>query len=287
MADKIVLVTGSRGFIGRKIADAFKETPGVRLVEAPGHETVDLTDGDALKGFLSSVNPDIVINSAAVSVMSLCESDPKYAQRLNTGAVEIMAGWCARTGSRLIQISTDTVFGGQEKVFHKEEDAVSPPNVYGRTKAEAEKLIERLCSNYAIVRVVLVYGDPLPGQHGNFVRLVMDKLANGQTINAVNDQWRTPTYVLDVAKAVKQLSGINENGIWHVCGQECFSIYELALAVAEHCGLDKNLITPTSTQDQDCGFARPKYGLLDISKAQRTLGFVPTPLAEAIKQMKK
>lgn len=282
---KTVLVTGAGGFIGSRISDAFRCEPGFGVIALAGKKDVDLTNAEDLRTCLASVRPDIIVNTAAVSVMSACESDPAYARRLNTDAAGIMAQWCADNGSRLVQLSTDTVFSGNEKVFHREEDEVSPPNVYGRTKAEAEMIIKELCPDHAIVRVVLVYGVPGTGQHGNFVNTVIDKLSSGQIIRAVTDQWRTPTFVSDIARAVIDLSCLDESGIWHVCGEECYSIYELALEVARMCGLDSSLVHPISTEEQDCGFARPKYGMLDITKARKTIRYAPTSLNEALKTM--
>ena len=87
-------------------------------------------------------------------------------------------------------------------------------NYYGRSKWESEQQVAWLCSNYAVARIVVVYGQPLPGQHGNIVRLVADRLRNGQPIRVVNDQWRTPTFVDDVAQGVEQLISQPSKGAW-------------------------------------------------------------------------
>ena len=85
-----------------------------------------------------------------------------------------------------------------------------------------------ICSNYAIARVEIVYGKALPGQHGNIVQLVMNRLNAGQEIRVVSDQWRTPTYVGDVSAGVQHLVENAANGIFNLSGEECLTIAEIA-----------------------------------------------------------
>ena len=289
-----LLVSGANGFIGRKILDsacadrnwevvAVSQHPDIKPSEGYSFLEADLTDPDSCAGILDRERPDVIVNTAAISVMAKCESDPEYAQRINVGLVETLAGWCAANGARLVQISTDTIFAADKKIFHKEEDSPCPPNTYGRTKAEAEKAILASGCSYAIERVVLVYGRPEAGQHGNIVKLVHDRVLSGQAVNIVDDQWRTPTYVGDVVDAALTLAVMQQSGIWHICGKECLSIYEIALKVADAYGLDKSLINPVKTDEGATGFARPIYGLLDISKAEKELGYCPKTLDEALK----
>lgn len=292
-----ILITGANGFIGRQVLLKMKNINGCvvegvsfseDIAPEPGYDfdILDLTDSDRLMSKLNHSKPDVIINTAAISAMAQCEENPAYAKQLNTDMPGNLAAWCRENSARLVHISTDTVFSGREKRFHSEDETVSPPNVYGATKAEAERLIQERCSDYAIIRVVLVYGVPLPRQHGNIVKLVYDKLSANESVKIVNDQWRTPTFVQDVADATAILSTSALKGIWHICGKECFSIYEIACKVAEAYGFDRNLIMPISTDNQGCSFERPQYGLLDISKAEKDLNFKPLSLDDALKTMK-
>ena len=123
--------------------------------------------------------------------------------------------------SRFIHLSTDFVFDGRSECLYTEEDAPNPVNYYGVTKLEGEQRVSEYCSNYAIVRVVVVYGKALPGQHGNILQLVADKLRNGETVRVVSDQWRTPTFVGDISEGVERLMHHPRNGIYHICGSDC------------------------------------------------------------------
>lgn len=113
------------------------------------------------------------------------------------------------------------------------------------------------CGNYAIVRVVVVYGKALPGQHGNILQLVADKLRNGETVRVVSDQWRTPTFVGDISEGVERLMHHPRNGIYHICGSDCVSIAEIAYRVADVLGLDRSLIQPVTTEEMQEATPRP------------------------------
>ena len=155
-------------------------------------------------------------------------------------------------------------------------------NYYGVTKLKAEKIIASICSNYAIVRVVVVYGKALPGQHGNILQLVANRLRNGETIRVVSDQWRTPTYVGDVSDGVLRLIEHTANGIFHICGDECMTIAEIAYQVADYMKLDRSLIHPTTTEEMNESTPRPRFSGMSIDKARTMLGYRPQKLKEIL-----
>ena len=211
---KKVLIIGANGFVGRRIlkhltgkeydltavslhAD-IQPQPGYRFVEA------DVKQTDAIRQLILSVQPDAVINASALSVPDYCEQHHDEAYAMNVKATAVMAQACRACGARFLHLSTDFVFEGKEDCLHQEEDPTQPVNYYGVTKREGEKRIQEICTDYAILRVVVVYGKALSGQHGNICQLVKNKLSAGQTIRVVADQWRTPTWVGDIAEAAEQ-----------------------------------------------------------------------------------
>ena len=117
------------------------------------------------------------------------------------------------------------------------------------TKYQGEQAVASICRNYAIVRVVVVYGKALPGQHGNVLQLVKNRLEAGQEIRVVADQYRTPTWVEDIADGVERLVHTDDSGIYHICGAEYLSIAEMAYRVADYFGLDRSLICPVTTEE--------------------------------------
>ena len=132
------------------------------------------------------------------------------------------------------------------------------------------------------MRVEVVYGTPYPGQHGNIVQLVKTRLGNGQPIQVVSDQVRTPTWVEDIARGAELLLPSAHQGIFHICGGEAMSIAEIAYRVARHFRLDESLIRPVTTAALQEATPRPRYTAMSIAKAQQSIGYQATSLEEAL-----
>lgn len=245
----------------------------------------NICDSAALKSLFETVRPDAVINTSALSVPDYCETHHEEADAVNITAVEHLAELCQAYGSRFIHLSTDFVFSGDTDRLYTEEDTPAPVNYYGYTKWEGEKRIADICQNHAIVRVVVVYGAALPGQHGNILQLVANRLRNNEEIFVVSDQRRTPTYVGDISQGVEKLLHHPDNGIYHLCGSECLTIADIAYRVADTLGLDRSLIRPVTTEEMNEKTPRPRFSGLSIQKAQREFGYQPHTLEEGIKLM--
>lgn len=235
----------------------------------------------------------MVINCSALSVPDYCETHHEEAYLTNVTAVSQLAVFCEEYKSRFIHLSTDFVFDGKMFVFdekinenagllYTEEDIPAPVNYYGYTKWKGEEKVAETCSSFAIVRVAIVYGRALPGQHGNIVQLVMNRLKAGKEIRVVSDQWRTPTYVGDVSDGVQRLIAHTTNGIFHICGDECMSIAEIAYQVADYMGLDHSLIHPVTTEEMNETTPRPRFSGMSIDKARTMLRYEPQKLKEVL-----
>lgn len=291
-----VLLVGANGFTGRRILDHLSgkkeyEVTGCSLHPdiRPGGEhrfiQADITDFEYMQSLFEKVKPDVVINTSALSVPDYCERHPDEAYRLNVLAVEHLARCCEKAGSRFIHLSTDFVFSGTASVLYTETDKPDPVNYYGFTKWKGEQAVAAVCSRYAIVRVVVVYGKALPGQHGNILQLVKDRLSAGKEIRVVSDQYRTPSWVQDIADGVERLLLAGSNGIYHICGAEALSIADIAYRVADYFQLDRTLIHPVTTQEMKEATPRPRFSGLSIEKAKDELGYYPHSLEEGMKEM--
>lgn len=291
-----ILIIGANGFTGRRMLNDYAGKPeynvtgcSLRKDIQPGENyrfiQADIRDEAAVQAVFNETRPDIVINTSALSVPDYCETHHDEAFDTNVAAVEKLANACEKYKSRFIHLSTDFVFDGKSNRLYSEQDLANPVNYYGVTKLEGEKRVAACCSNYAIVRVVVVYGKALPGQHGNILQLVANRLRNGEEIRVVSDQWRTPTYVGDISTGVKQLMNHPANGIYHICGGECLTIAEIAYQVADYLKLDRSLIHPVTTEEMQEATPRPRFSGLNIEKAQRELGYVPHSLEEGMKRM--
>ena len=291
-----ILIIGANGFTGRRILNDLvaREIYNITacslrndIKSGDGYQFIraDIRNASEVRALFKEVCPDVVINTSALSVPDFCETHHNEARATNITAVEHLARACEQYGSRFIHLSTDFVFDGRTDRLYTEEDEPNPVNYYGITKLEGEERVAEYCGNYAIVRVVVVYGKALPGQHGNIVQLVANKLRSGETIRVVSDQWRTPTFVGDISYAVEQLMHHPRNGIYHICGSDCVSIADIAYRVAEVLKLDRSLILPVTTEEMQEATPRPRFSGLSIVKAKREINYNPHTLEEGIKEM--
>ena len=293
---KKILVIGANGFAGRRILDKLSSNGECEVVGCslhpdiqPGEKhtfvRVDMNDYPAVEVLFDHVCPDVVINCSALSVPDYCEQHREEAYAINVVAVENLAHCCEQQGSRFIHLSTDFVFDGKSDRLYTEEDMPAPLNYYGLTKYQGEQAVARNCRNYAVARVVVVYGKALPGQHGNILQLVKNRLEAGQEIRVVSDQYRTPTWVADIADGVEKLVYSGNSFIYHICGGEYLSIAEMAYRVADYFGLDRSLICPFTTEEMKEATPRPRNSGLSIDKAKLELGYRPHTLEEGLREM--
>lgn len=294
---KKILIIGANGFTGRRILDDLSRNLSYQVTGCSLHDDIcpqsgdyhfvrtDICDASALERLFLEVQPDAVVNTSALSVPDYCETHHEEAKAINITAVKHLANCCKAQGSRLIHLSTDFVFSGNTDQPYTEEDIPTPINYYGHTKLEGEKRIAAICRDYAIVRVVVVYGAALPGQHGNILQLVANRLRSNEEIFVVSDQWRTPTFVGDISWGIEKLINHPLSGIYHLCGSDCLTIAEIAYRVADALGLNRSLIRPVTTQEMGEKTPRPHFSGLSIEKARKELGYQPHTLDEGIKLM--
>ena len=173
-----IIILGANGFTGRRILKRLSTNhqvvacslhPDILPEEGYHFETLDMLDPTATKALLNRFHPDVIINASALSVVDYCEQHPEEALALNVTAVKYLAEYSQANGCRLIHLSTDFVFDGKAKESYTESETPNPVNYYGKTKRWSEEAIEQICTNYALMRVEVVYGKPIQGQHGNSV----------------------------------------------------------------------------------------------------------------------
>ena len=294
---KKIAVIGANGFTGRRILNQFVSNSAYQLTAASLREDLfpskgytfcplDITQPKAILEFFHKVRPDVVINCAALSVPDYCELHHDAAYQLNVAAVEELAKNSSEYDCQLIHLSTDFVFDGKKEGLYTEDDAPNPVNYYGRTKYWGEQAALSYSSNAAIARVVVVYGQPLLGQHGNIVKLVKDKLQKGETIRVVSDQYRTPTWVSDIAIGMECMIQSSASGIYHICGDVCLSIAEIAFRTADFFELDRSLIIPVTTEEMQEATPRPRFSGLSHEKARIELNYRPHTLEKGMEEMK-
>jgi len=206
------------------------------------------------------------------------------AYKTNALAVKYIGEACKNLNIPLCHISTDYVFDGG-KGNYVEDDEINPINYYGWTKAEGEKVLNEL--NYdltSIVRISVPYC--VSPVKTNFFLWVLNSLREGNEVNAVIDQWNTPTYTDELTNGIIKIYEKDVSGILHFGGGEKVSRYEFALKIAEIFDLNVDLIKPIKSSELGWKANRPKDTSLINKKAEKLLGFKLKKVDECLDKLK-
>ncbi len=296
--EKKLLLTGSNGMLGRQLVERLLADTSYQVlatgkgpcrlpfesVSRFSYHELDITNGMALTDFILRERPDAIVHAAAMTQPDPCELDPIGCWQVNVTATRFLVDAAAAAGSYLVYISTDFVFDGEAGPY-VETDCPAPVNYYGTSKLVAEKVVKAAASDSCILRTVLVYGKALAGMRPNLVSWVKDSLEQGTPIKVVCDQWRTPTYVDDLARAVLLALERRPKGIYHVSGNEGMSPYDMALHVAAQMGKDASGISRVDASTFTQPAQRPMRTGFIIEKATRELGFVPRRFDDALREI--
>jgi len=235
---------------------------------------LDITNTVDVNSIIQKTKPDIIINTAAMTNVDQCEDEKERCHDINVKGVKNIVEAAKKTGSFLIHLSTDFIFDGKEGPLD-ENATPDPVNFYGKSKLESESIIEEAKINSAIVRTVLVYGTGKNLGRSNLVLWVKSQLEDGEVINIVDDQWRTPTLAEDLAEGCFLIAKNKAAGIWHISGNELLTPYEMALRIADFFNLDRSLIRRTTSNVLSQRANRPSKTGFVIEKAKKELGYNP------------
>ena len=286
---KRLLVTGSSGFLGWTVCQVAKETYdvyGTYSTHSVSSSNIsllkcDLTNFKAVKELFSQLKPDAVLHLAAQSKPNFCQVNPQVSYQINVSATLNLASLCAESAIAFLFTSTDLVFSGKNSSY-QESDAVSPINIYGQQKAEAEAEILKIHSQGIICRMPLMFGLPSPVAT-SFIQGFLKILESGQTLSLFRDEYRTPVSSLTAAKGILLALENCQGEILHLGGKERISRYEFGCLMADVLGLSLAQITPCQQADVKMAAPRPADVSLDSSKAF-SLGYQPQSIREELLQ---
>lgn len=293
-----VIITGSNGLLGQSLLslllkekDNYEVYGFSRGENRSGREdfnyvSIDLTQEENLKNTIQNIQPDFIINTAAMTQVDDCETNKEACDLLNIDVVKWLTEVSEETNSHLIHLSTDFIFDG-EKGYYKETDTPNPLSYYGLSKLKSEEVLLNSTIDYSILRTILVYGKVFSMSRSNIVLWVKSMLEQGKEITIVDDQFRMPTYVDDLALACKLTMDKKAKGIFHISSKELLSILEITQQVAEVFGLDKSLIKPISSSTLNQAAKRPPKTGFDLSKTNRELEFYPKSFKEDLQRFKQ
>lgn len=225
-----ILVLGGSGLVGSEIKKVFSDDE----VLCPTRKDLDVRMSHWVNEYVFGHKPGVVINAAAVSNVDGCEDDSMECMDVNAFMPGELARMSAGHGFKLVHISSDYVFSGNDRSWYGEQDKVNPISVYGESKAEAERRIEfvrkHLKTNSLIVRTSWVFGRG----RDTFVEYFLKQLADPAkpVVEVVSDQVSTPTFAKDLAMAIKQFIANDTKGVAHFANQGDTSKYLMMISAA-------------------------------------------------------
>jgi len=266
-----ILITGCNGQLGTEIRNLSLEHPAHTYFFTDVAE-LDITDRGAVAAFVRDNAIDLIINCAAYTNVDRAEEDEATARCINAASVENLA----LSGARIIHVSTDYVFSGDEHLPCREEDPVAPRTAYGRTKLEGEQLLLKACPEAIIFRTAWLYSP----YGNNFVKTMLRLGGEREQLAVVYDQIGTPTYAADLAMAIFAAVEAPEwhAGIYHFTNEGVCSWFDFTVEIlrqARQIGMGPILcktVKPILSSEYAYRTPRPHYSVLDKAKVKQTFG---------------
>ncbi len=288
-----VLLTGANGLVGQTLVRKILPIEDVSLLATSaseckikgmvpaGFRQLDVTSAGQVQSVIREFKPDVVIHCAAMTQVDPCELNPGLCEKVNIEGVRNVAKASEEAGAHFIYLSTDFIFDGLRGPY-LEEDQPCPISLYGWSKLQGEFVARSLTTPWAIVRTILVYGITPAMNRSNLVTWVYDSLTGNKPIRVVDDQFRMPTLVDDLAEGIIRIFQKQKQGIYHLSGPELTSVYDFAIKTAEEFNLDLTLISRISSDSLNQPGRRPVSTGFVLDKAIEELGYAPRNLSDGL-----
>ena len=296
-----ILVTGANGQLGNEMRILAKESQDkyiftdVNTVEGAETTYLDITDLDAVRKIVTENDVNAIVNCAAYTNVDSAETNEAIAELLNATAPENLAKAMKEANGLLVHISTDYVFGAEPyNTPCKEDQTGTPTGVYGLTKLHGEQKIIATGCNYVIIRTAWLYSE----FGKNFCKTMMNLTATKPQLKVVFDQVGTPTYALDLAKAIvvvlndyasavmpdSDRASYGKTGIYHYSNEGVCSWFDFTKMIAEYNGTTACDIQPCHSNEFPSPVTRPSYSVLDKTKIKETFGITVPYWTDSLKR---
>ena len=289
---KTILMTGGSGLLSTNWALSIRDEYKVTLLLhqkkisllGVNTEIVSLSSLEECLSVLEKHQPDIVIHTAGLTNVEECESNPNLAQTVNVDLAKNIATACSNQGVKLVHISTDHLFLGDQE-FSTEESVINPVNNYAKSKFLGEKQVLENCKDALIIRTNF-YGWGTKYRQ-SFSDLILDKLKNNQQVDLFSDVFFTPILIDELSKRTHQLIDANTMGVFNIVSSERVSKYEFGIKLANCFNLDVGLINTVSINDKPNLVKRPKDMSLSNTKLCQMLNCEIATLDEQLQILKE
>lgn len=291
-----VLITGSNGLLGQNLIQHFNAGEnniyGCDLHQQTYLKSVkhnylqlDITDRPKCISLIKEIKPKVIIHTAAMTAVDKCETEHEKCWQTNVLATDNLIQGASRVGAKIIFISTDYVFDGENGPY-SEEDKPNPISFYGKSKLASEQLLSTSGIEWVALRTIVLYG---VGNNVNasFVTWLLNMLRTQKSVRIVNDQWGNTTYVEDLCRAIERVIQLEKTGLFHVGGRGFQSRFNFAKSIANYFKLNEDLIHPITTADLKQPAPRPLKSGLEIGNTERELLLSFSTVEEALAKYKK
>ena len=287
---KTILITGANGQLGnemrivaRSSADRYIFTD-VNQIEGVETTPLDIIDIDAVRKIVAENGVNVIVNCAAYTNVDRAEEDVAMATLLNAQAPKNLAIAMKEVGGLLVHISTDYVFGGETyNTPCTEEQKGTPTGVYGATKLQGEQAVAASGCDYVIIRTAWLYSE----FGKNFCKTMMNLTAAKPQLKVVFDQVGTPTYALDLAKAIavviEKFDG-SQKGVYHYSNEGICSWFDFTKMIAEYNGTTECDVQPCHSDEFPSPVKRPSYSVLDKTKIKTVFGVAVPYWTDSLKK---
>jgi dTDP-4-dehydrorhamnose reductase len=283
MKSKKIIILGCNGQVGSTLSHNFDPIYNTYPL---CKEIADVSDREQLRDICKQIEPDIIINCAAIIDLKRARDNPSDAVKVNALGAMNAAQVASEMGARFIHMSTDYVFDGYGNRSYTEEDVTNPINIYGQSKQWGEKMVRTSTENYVILRTSWVYGGNMGS---NFLTRLLDNYSKSPKLTVVNDEVSCPTYVETISECIDKIIRIDDiKGIYHLCDKGSVSRYDFAGEVFDILGKNDVELVPCKSYQVNGDITRPLYTPLDTNKLSEAINYEFKPWKERlIKCLKK
>lgn len=288
-----LLITGSNGLLGQKlVADCLTQQIDFHAISSgenrnpacpdTHYTSIDITDFKAVKSFLDANAYSHIMHTAAMTNVDACELNPEECYRVNHLASEHLFDIAKDQRIHFTLLSTDFVFDGQQGNY-SENDLPNPLSVYGKSKWLAEQvLMNSAYTHWAVARTIIVYGVGYSLNKSNIFSWLIKELTQGKEVSLITDHFRAPTWAEDLAFGCLAIAKNNRTGVYHLCGPETLSIFDIGIRVAKFLGVPEQLIKASDSNTLNQAAPRPPRTGFNLTKASNLLRYQPHSIEETL-----
>ena len=277
-----IYITGILGMLGYNIAETLKDRCDIVGMDALDLEVEgmkywkgSLFDHEGVEADILKEKPDVLIHTAALVNVDKCEEEPKSAEKLNALVTKDLAEICGKNSIKMIYISTDAVFDGEDSRLYTENDLTNPVNIYGVTKLNGEKYV--LAYKRNVVLRTNIYGKNLQNKK-SFGEWIYDELSNSNTINMFSDIDFSPILANELAEIIYMVIEKDIEGLYHACGTGCITKYDFGVKLKEIFGIETGQIIKTTSESANFRAKRSKHMGMSNEKLKKLLDIhISTP----------